>query len=55
MYYVSTIINILCIFTFIIINYLEYSKNIKFKFNKFILIIFIVSAILFMISRNLLK
>lgn len=53
-FYLVTIINILCILSLLIINYLKYKNIIVFKKNKIIEIVFIISAILFMITRNLL-
>ena len=53
-YYISLIINILCILTLIIANYLEYKNKIKFKGNKILFIIVLITALIFSISRNLL-
>lgn len=51
-YYISIIINILCILTYLIISYLEYKKNKKILTNDLILFVFLISGLIFMIMRN---
>ena len=52
-YYISLIINILCILSLLILNYLEYKNIIKNKYNKELLITILFSGLVFMITRNL--
>ena len=52
-YYISLIINILCILSLLILNYLEYKNVIKNKYNKELLITILISGLVFMITRNL--
>ena len=52
-YYISLIINILCILSLLILNYLEYKNIIKNKYNKELLITILISGLVFMITRNL--
>ena len=52
-YYISLIINILCILSLLILNYLEYKNIIKNKYNKELLITILISGSVFMITRNL--
>jgi hypothetical protein len=52
-YYISIIINILCILSLLILNYLEYKNILKNKYNKELLITILISGLVFMITRNL--
>lgn len=52
-YYISLVINILCILSLFILNYLEYKKIIKFNLDKELLLIILISGLVFMITRNL--
>lgn len=52
-YYISLIINILCILSLLILNYLEYKNILKNKYNKELLITILISGLVFMITRNL--
>lgn len=52
-YYISLVINILCILILLILNYLEYKKIIKFNLDKELLFIILISGLVFMITRNL--
>lgn len=52
-YYISLIINILCILSLLILNYLEYKNIIKNKYNKELLLTILISGLVFMITRNL--
>ena len=53
-YYISLVINILCILTIMILNYLEYKKITKINLNKILIITIIISGLIFSIIRNLL-
>ena len=53
LYYLSLIINILCILMFVIFKYLEYKSITKIKYGKLMLFLFIISAIMITILRNL--
>ena len=52
-YYISLIINILCILSLLILNYLEYKNILKNKYNKELLKTILISGLVFMITRNL--
>lgn len=52
-YYISLIINILCILSLLILNYLEYKNILKNKYNKELLLTILISGLVFMITRNL--
>lgn len=53
LYYLSLIINILCILMFVIFKYLEYKSIIRIKYGKLMLFLFIISAIMITILRNM--
>lgn len=53
LYYLSLIINILCILMFVIFKYLEYKSITRIKYGKLMLFSFIISAIMITILRNL--
>ena len=50
-YYISLVINILCILNLLIFNYLEYKKLIKFNLNKGLLFLILISGLVFMITK----
>ena len=53
LYYLSLIINIFCILMFVIFKYLEYKSITRIKYGKLMLFLFIISAIMITILRNL--
>ena len=53
LYYLSLIINILCILMFVIFKYLEYKSITRIKYGKLMLFLFIISAIMITILRNM--